>query len=206
MPPSVGKYDCKIKGVSKNILFVSAALLMDRTSMHDNTDPKLLESDIKFAQDAYILPLLGTNLYLKLQTLLNDDSNMGQTDAVNYKSLLDNYIIDALINYTLAELPTSISFQFWNKGVMQKSGEDASPASMDELITIADKYKKRAEFYANRCRTFLMSSTQDIFPEYFLFGNTYEAINPERRAFTSPIFLGPEKGDHCNEIWGPYKP
>ena len=41
--------------------------LKDRTGLHSNVDEKQVKPDIKYCQDAFILPLLGTALMNKLQ-------------------------------------------------------------------------------------------------------------------------------------------
>src|SRR5690242_15664146 len=93
-------------------LLVSDEMIIERTAVHGNIDPKLLYPDIKVAQDMYIHPALGTALYNKL---LADVAGVGP--AGNYKTLIDKYIVDALMWYTLAEMPLTLSYQFWNKGV-----------------------------------------------------------------------------------------
>jgi hypothetical protein len=181
--------------MSQNILLISDVMIKERTAIHGNIDPKLIYPDIKVAQDMYILPILGTNLYEKLQTLV---SNGTITDLANadYKTLMDKYLVDALIYYTLAELPTTISYQFWNKGVVRKQGQDTELPSMSELIDLSRKYNNRAEFYANRMKLFLIdqSSRTSKYPEYRLPGNTVDTVTPEMRSFTMPIYLGDTDG------------
>lgn len=89
--------------MSLNILLVSDTMIKERTVIHGNIDPKLIYPDIKVAQDMYIQPLLGSALYNKIQTLINTNT-ISDGANVNYKTLLDNYIVDALIYYTRANL------------------------------------------------------------------------------------------------------
>jgi len=49
--------------MSLNILFISDTILIERTTVHGNIDPKLLYPEIKTAQDMYIQPLLGSALF-----------------------------------------------------------------------------------------------------------------------------------------------
>src|SRR5689334_19305885 len=135
--------------MSKNILLISDVMLKERTSMHGNTDPKLIYPDIKYAQDAYVAPLLGSALYNKLITLVSGNTISDAANA-NYKTLLDDYIVDTLIWYTMSEASTPISFQFWNKGVVRKQGQDTELPSMSEIVDILSKHKTRAEHYAQR--------------------------------------------------------
>jgi hypothetical protein len=97
--------------MSQNILLISDTMIKERTSVHGNIDPKLIYPDIKVAQDMYILPLLGSQLFDKLQGMVGDRSINEETNA-KYKLLIDRFIADALIYFTLAELPTTISYQF----------------------------------------------------------------------------------------------
>lgn len=186
--------------MSLNTLFISDTMIKERSSLHGNTDPKLIYNDIKTAQDMYILPILGTALFNKIQTIISDGTITSVTNA-DYKTLLDNYIVDALIFYTLSDLPTTLSYQLWNKGVVRKLGEDTELPSMSELVDISNKYKNKAEFYANRLKLYCIDqSSKGKIQEYILPGNTIDTITPEQRAFTLPIYLGDDRRDnpYCN--------
>lgn len=197
--------------MSQNILLISDAILKERSIIHDNIDPKLVYPDIKKAQDMYIEPILGTALYNKMQTLVSDGS-ISQPGNEDYKNLLDKYIIDALVNYTMSRLPLSISYQFWNKGLLRKQGVDTELPSMTEMVEIAKTFQNDAEFYGTRLRKFLLDQTSRLqkYPEYVQPGNTIDTVTPSQKQFTMPIFLG-EDGDDpwCNRggfNGQPYKP
>ncbi len=187
--------------MSLNILLISDTMIKERTAIHGNIDPKLIYPDIKVAQDMYILPVLGTALYNKLQTLISDGT-ISDAGNVNYKNLIDKYLVDALMYYTLSELPTTISYQFWNKGVVRSQGENTSLPSMSELIDLSNKYKDRAEFYSNRLRLWIRQNAHEMFTEYLNPGNTSDTITPEQRSFTNPIWLGDD--NNCTDYWKPY--
>ena len=119
--------------MSKNILFIDDNTIKDRTAVHGNIDPKLMYPDIKAAQDMYIHPLLGTALFKKIQDAINDGTITTNGALANYKTLLDDYIVDALVYYTLADLPTTISYQFWNKGVIRKQGNNTEDRKSTRL-------------------------------------------------------------------------
>lgn len=181
--------------MSLNVLLVSDTMIKERTSIHGNIDPQLIYPDIKVAQDMYILPILGTALYDKLQTIVSDGTITSDPANVNYKTLLDKFLADALMYYTLSELPTTISYQFWNKGVLRKTGDNAELPSMSELIDISNKYKNRAEFYANRMKLWILSNATTMFREYLNPGHTIDTVNPSMRAFTTGIYLGDDRSD-----------
>lgn len=197
--------------MSQNILLISVQMLIEHCGVHGNIDPKLIYPDIKVAQDMYIEPILGTALFVKLQTIIGDNT-IGDVGNEDYKFLLDKYLVDAHMYYTLSLLPTTISFQFWNKGVVRKQGQDTELPSMSELIDLSRKYNNTAEYYANRMKLFLLDQSSRVgkYPEYRMPGSTVDTITPEMRNFTMPIYLG-EDGDNpwCNRggfNGQPYKP
>lgn len=187
--------------MSLNTLFISDTMMKERSSIHGNIDAKLIYADIKTAQDMYILPLLGTALFNKLQTLISGGTISDAANA-DYKMLLDNYIVDALLYYTLSDLPISLSYQIWNKGVVRKQGENTENPSMTELYNLCDRYKNKAEFYANRLKLYCIDqSSKSKLIEYITPGNSIDTITPEQRAFTMPIYLGTDDrrdNPYCN--------
>lgn len=181
--------------MSLNILLISDEILKDRTAIHGNIDAKLLYPEIKVAQDMYIHPILGSALYDKLLT----DINASGTTTGDYKILLDNYIVDPLLYYTLAGLPETLSYQFWNKGVMRKVGDSTELPSMSDLIDISNKYRIRAEWYAQRLTNYLKQySSSTVLSEYISPGDTLDTINPQNSPFTMPIYLG--DSDYCQSL------
>lgn len=180
----------------RNDLLISDLIIKERSALHTNVDPKLIRGDIKKAQDMFILPIIGTALYIKLQDLIESDAT-GTTWPAPYKTLLDIYIIDALIAYTLSKLPTTLSYQFWNKGVVRKVGLDTELPTMSDLIDIANIYQNEAEFYGNRLKKYLQQNATSL-PEYNSPGNGIDTIYPEQKSFTIPIYLGGD--DYCSDI------
>lgn len=164
---------------------ISVQMLKDRTAVHDNIDEKLVFPEIKAAQDMYILPLCGSALFNKLLTDINANTLGG-----NYKVLVDDYIIDTLANYVISELPLGLTYQFWNKGVAQKTTDNSVTPSMSDLFSVAAKYKRRAEEYAQRMRLYLRENAPTMFSEYINPGSGVDTVIPERQGFSNPIYLG----------------
>jgi hypothetical protein len=163
------------------------SVVKERMSLHDNVDDKLIYPEIKAVQDLYIMPLLGSTLYNKI---LSDIA--AGTLAGDYKDLMDNYLIMAICNYVMSELPEGLNYQFWNKGVSQKTVDNATQPSMSEMYSIVAKYKSRAEHYVNRARMYLIEYGNEKFPEYVTFVAGVDTVYPDRTSYTIPIYLGNE--------------
>lgn len=189
--------------MSVNVLLISDTIIKERTAIHGNIDPQLIYPEIKFAQDSKILPILGSALYNKLQTLITS-GNISQGANSNYKGLLDNYLADALIYYTLSELPLNLSYQLWNKGVVRKQGENTDLPSMSEIVSLGQNYLKRAEYYGNRMKLYIIQNASNMFPEYLNPGSTIDTVTPELRTFTMPMWLGVD--DETGKDYDPDNP
>lgn len=170
--------------MSKNTLMILPALLKDRTGIHTNIDEKLIYPEIKAAQDMFILPLLGSTLFNKILTDIKAGTLTGA-----YKTLVDDYLIDTLCNYVLSELPEGLNYQFWNKGVSQKTTDNSNNPSMSEMYAVMSRYKNRAEHYSKRCRMYLIQNGPSLFPEYSKYIAGIDVVPPENDSFSNPIYL-----------------
>lgn len=177
--------------MSSNTLILSAAVLKERQGIHDNVDEKLIYPDIKAAQDTWLPRLLGTALYDKILTDI-----AGNNLAGVYKTLVDDYILDVLMNYVMSEIPIAISYQFWNKGITRKTSDNTETPSAQEILMIKDKYLRRADMYADKLRRYLKQN-YNSFPEYINPGNGVDTDFPERD-FNMPIYLGDDDDCKCN--------
>jgi hypothetical protein len=174
----------------KNTLFISVSSIKERTGLHANVDDKLVLPEIKTAQDMYIHPLLGSGLYERLQDGI--DNNNLTADEV---ALLDNFVTDTLIYYVLSELPTGLSYQFYNKGLVRKTSDNTDQPQMQDLLDISARYRKRAEFYAERMVKFLkQNAAQGKYNLYLNPGSGLDAIHPDNSAYSTTIYLGDCEG------------
>lgn len=176
--------------MSRNILFISVDTIKERTGLHANVDEKLILPEILTAQDMYILPALGTGLYERLQTgIQNSDLTVNETN------LLDAYITNCLVYYVMGELPMGLSYQFYNKGVVRKTSENTDLPSAQDMIDVANRYRARAEFYKQRLVKYLkQASTSTMFPTYNNPGTGVDTILPDNEAYTTSIWLGDDCG------------
>jgi hypothetical protein len=171
----------------KNICFINVNTIKERSALHTNVDDKLILPEILTAQDMYLLPALGTALYNRLQTGI-ESANL-TADEID---LLDNFITNPLVYFTLSELPVGLSYQFYNKGLVRKTSDNTDQPNMQDLIDVASRYRTRAEFYTQRLIKHLkqVSSTTNKFQEYVNYGTGVDIVKPERDAYQASIYLG----------------
>ena len=170
--------------MSKNIIFITESLFKERTGASNSIDGKQLFPMIKVAQDMHIQPALGSKLYKRLQDGI-DANNL----TANEELLIDDYVTDALVWYTMSMLPMTMGFQLFSKGFLQKFSEESNAPSRADLELIEQKYQSMAEFYKTRLIRYLQENYVLYF-EYFNYGSGFDVIFPEQKAYTSPIYLG----------------
>jgi len=171
--------------MSKNILLILPSVLKERSALHTNVDDKLIAPEIKAVQDLSIMPLLGSTLFNKIIADID-----GGTLTGNYKILVDDYLIDCICNYVMAELAPSLNAQYWNKGVSTKQADQSQIVNGSDLRNAVDKYRGRAENYAQRTKRFLQQNAQSMFPEYYQLIAGIDVVPPEGAIYECPIWLG----------------
>jgi len=170
--------------MSKNILFITEQLFKDRTGASNNIDGKQIFPMVKVAGDMYIQPALGSKLYQRLQ-----DGVVADNLTNDEKTLLDTYVTDALIWFTMSLLPMIMGFQLFSKGFLQKTAEESNTPSRADMELIEQKYLSMAEFYKTRLIKYLQEN-YTLYYEYLNHGSGLDVIFPEAKAYTSPIYLG----------------
>jgi hypothetical protein len=170
--------------MSRNILFITETLFKERTGASKAIDGKQIFPMIKVAQDIYIQPILGSTLYKRLQDGIDDDL-LTQDE----KDLLDLYITDSLVWYTMSLLPMTMGYQLFSKGFLIKTAEEGAAPSQKDLELIEQKYKAMAEFYGARMIAYLQQNWQKYY-EYLNPDLGVDVIFPKVDAYSCPIYIG----------------
>jgi hypothetical protein len=170
--------------MSLNIYFISEQTIKDKTGISSAIDGKLLNPAIKLAQDMFLQPALGSNLYNRLQSGVQSDNLT--TNEIN---LIDNYIIDCLCWATMANLSHAISYQVFAKGIQQKTSDDSSLPNKNDIDAIETRYKDYAEYYKDRLIKYLQAN-QVLYPTYLNGVISVDSIYPSKDAYECPIYIG----------------
>ena len=167
--------------MSKNTLLISVATVKERSVVHENMDDKLVYSHIKTAQDMWIREALGDSLMERLQAGIENED---LTTDENY--LIDHYIIDSLVFFTIAEMPLGASYQFFTKGALRRTSDQTELPSLSDMLDISAQYQSKGEYYRERLIKYLKNN-KTMFPQYT---ECQDDINPSSSGYSAPMWLG----------------
>jgi len=162
---------------------ITPAFIKATTSIHENTDDRLLTPIIKDCQRLFVEPILGTGLYDELITQIK----AGTLTPLNI-TLINDYLTDVISNWVLARYIRQGSYKVTNKGTVTMSGDNATITSKSELIELAQIYLDNAEEYAQRTTLYLMENETD-YPLYQTPPEGEDIIKPRRDNYETGFIL-----------------
>jgi len=142
-------------------------LLITRNDIIKNTplggavDADALLPFVRTAQEKYILNLLGTVLYNKLQ----DDVEASTAFTGYYQTLVEDYVKPTLIWYSCVEYIPFSSLQFKSNGAVKQQSETGVAPSKSEIDYLLNKALNNADYYSTRLQDYLTANSQNL-PEY----------------------------------------
>ena len=163
------------------ILFISENKIKDSTAIGGNVDNEFLLTYIKVAQKKYIETKLGTDLFVKLQNDIQAGSLAG-----NYKTLVDDYIQDALAHWSFYESVPFLRHKIQNGNIVTRDSDNATSISREEAQDLREEIRNTAEFYTERLIEFIKHNLS-FYPEYST--NSGADVSPDRNAFYSGMNL-----------------
>lgn len=155
---------------SQSILLTTPARVKSLTAFGGTIDDELLYPIILTAQEKYIHPTLGGDLYFKIQDLISADTIDDVANAA-YKTVLTEYILPALVQYTFAEGVPLLRLRFAHNAVTTMASEQSTAASADDIRPIVESAMTIGNWYRERLIDYLCHVTN--LPEY----NTTTAPN-----------------------------
>lgn len=169
-------------------LFISENFVKENSPVNGNVDDKYIRSTIDLCQRLYILPILGTALYNEIITEVN--ANSVSADNV---TLLEDYIQDALLYYTLSEAISLMVYKMENKSIVKKNSDNSTPIDSYEVSMLRDSFKDKAEMFANRATKYLIeNATATKYANYLDAGSGVDTIHPNKNNYTTGWVLDDE--------------
>lgn len=142
-------------------LFISRNDIIKNTPLQGAIDADRLLPFVRTAQEKYILNLLGTVLYNKLQ----DDVESQTAFTGYYQTLMEEYVKPTLIWYACVEYLPFSATQFKSEGAVKYKSEQSEAVGKNEIDYLTQKAQDNAEYYATRMQDYLIAYSTQI-PEF----------------------------------------
>lgn len=124
------------------IILINNDELVKNTILGGNIDKDRYVSSIKIAQNTYIKPLLGDDLYNKIcQDYFND------TLTGLYNTLYEDFVKDLVIHSATMYYLTHGAYMVSNNGITKMRSDSAETVSKEELDFLVDSSKKLYYLY-----------------------------------------------------------
>ena len=164
-------------------LFVTRNDIIKTSPLQGSIDSDRLLPFIKTAQEKYILNLLGTVLYYKLQA----DVETGTPFTGIYEDLMTDHIKPTLIWYSVVEYLPFSGVQFKSEGAVKHQSEQSQAVGKTEIDYLVQKSSDNAEWYSTRMQNFLIAYSPNDIPEFYQSVGNATQIYPDQ---TNQYFSG----------------
>lgn len=166
-------------------LFITRNDIIKNTPLQGAIDADRLLPFVRTAQEKYLLNLLGTVLYNKLQ----DDIEAQTPFTGIYLQLMNDYVKPTLIWYACVEYIPFSSTQFKSEGAIKYKSEQSEAVSKSEIDYLSQKAQDNADWYATRMQDFLIAYSTQI-PEYLeSVGNSTQVYPDQSNQYFSGLNL-----------------
>lgn len=145
-------------------LLITRDDIVKKTALNGNVDTDLFIQFVQIAQDIHIQRYLGTDLLVKIQTLITAGT-LDDAGNAAYKSLLINYVKPMLIHWGMVEYLPFAPYTVANKGVYKHGSENSESINDVELYKLVEKERSIAQNYTQRFIDY-MSFNNSTYTEY----------------------------------------
>lgn len=166
-------------------LFITRNDIIKTSPLQGSIDADRLLPYIKTAQEKYILNLLGTVLYYRLQA----DVEAGTPFTGIYQILMEDHIKPTLIWYSVVEYLPFSAVQFKSEGAVKHQSEQSQAVGKTEIDYLVQKSSDNAEWYATRMQNFLIAYNNQIPEFYESVGNATQIYPDQTNQYFSGINL-----------------
>lgn len=168
---------------STTIVLVSPSRVQRDTALGGSVDPNVLFPAILNAQEKWILPVVGTDLFDKIKTLISADEidNVGNE---KYATLLNTYIIPCLVQFSFMEVIPVLRVRFVNNAVVAMNTEQGGSVSYDDIKPLISTARDIASWYKERLIDYLCANST-LYPEYT--SNSFPDVQPSSTNYTQGL-------------------
>tara|TARA_R110000787_G_scaffold40624_9_gene100812 strand:- start:1014 stop:1604 length:591 start_codon:yes stop_codon:yes gene_type:complete len=165
-------------------LLISEAKIRQFTDINQSVDTALIKNNIRTAQDYYLQAIIGTNLYNRLMSDVDNDTLAGY-----YLTILNDYIQDYLLYATYYETLESIYLRPRNNGLLKPNGgENSDPVDRDIYQMKRQSIENKMAYYSERLTNYIIEE-QDQFIELNNADKLYEQWPDYTNKYRNPFVL-----------------
>ena len=157
-------------------LFITRNDIIKQTPLQGAIDADKLLPFIRTAQDKYILNLLGTVLFNKLQSDIESDTAF----EGKYLELMEDYIKPTLVWYACVEYIPFSGISFKSEGSFKHQSESSISPGKNEIDYLLNKALNNADYYATRLQDFLIAYSTQL-PEFLQSVGNATQIYPDQQ-------------------------
>lgn len=154
----------------KKVMLISPDDVKSTGNINYNVDDEVIGAAIRTAQNIYLTDVLSSELVEKLQQLVFNSiqgvgDNIEDAQNANYKTLLDDYVKEALSYKATAEICVRISLKIRNMGVVQNSDTNVNSVGLDDIKYLRDTFNGYWDSSVNKMYEYLKKN-KEAFPEF----------------------------------------
>ncbi len=179
--------------INTEIFLISETYVKKASSIMKNVDNQFIKAHILEAQNIQIQQVLGTALYdeiieefISFKASGDPRTAIGTYVSATNLTLIDNYLKQIILYYTLYYSIYDLWLKFTNKGVVNQTSDNSDTADILYLEKMRKSYKSTAEDYIQLMLDFLIENSSS----YPLFITNEEDCNTLASRSTSTMYLG----------------
>lgn len=150
--------------MKQDIFLIDEEYLKQLTSVSDNLDSKMIKPCVYDAQCIHLQPIIGTKLFDKVCTIVENNA----VDAIEnaaYKELLEDYIQPYLLQKVQELLVPTMFYKTRNSGNVQYYDNSQNQVQLKEMQWVMQRFANNANFLSQRMSDWLCAHHSNV-PEY----------------------------------------
>lgn len=142
------------------VFLVTESYVLDKTNLDRNLLSHNLKASMILSQKINVTEIIGDSLIDKIYSDINSGTLTG-----NYKTLVDDYLVDVVTYWTLYYAVTNLLSKISNRGLQQEFSENSSQADITVYRTLKSEFQNMGEYFSQRANKWVFKN-RDLFPEY----------------------------------------
>ena len=165
------------------VYFINQSYLNRFSWLNGSTDEDYIKPAIRLAQLKRVRFYLGKCLYDKLESLVEnqdaeDATSINDESNAKYKTLLDTYVMDVTMYWTLVELYPYLVSKIDNANIQKRVAQNTETLTRDELADMVGNEKSNAQHFTDQMIKYLCDLEGDnVISEWETCDNTLSNTN-----------------------------